>query len=238
MKIPALWGSRRKKPTFGSQKRRKFKLWGFSAQKRRKPSGSKFEQRRKSERRKKPLIKIKPLSRWHPRIRQMVNWGITFGSVLLCVILSFTRLPGMELLDIGPNWLLIWVVAWSVKRTAFSGAMAGIILGLLQDAMTSADPTHALSLGAVGFLTGMFQKQRFIQEDFISIALIVFVMAALEKTIFAGQLVLMGERFPDAIWMRHQEITLASAIVSSLWAPVVYFPLNRWWQQLKLVEQS
>ncbi|NJL11207.1 MAG: rod shape-determining protein MreD [Calothrix sp. SM1_7_51] len=226
-----------KKPAFGSQSR-KSKSWGSSANKRRKSSESKFEQRRKSERRKKPLIKIKPLARWHPRVRQIVDWGVTFGSVLLCIILSFTRLPGMELLDIGPNWLLIWVVAWSVKRTAFQGAMAGIILGLLQDAMTSPDPTHALSLGAIGFLTGMFQKQRFFQEDFISIALIVFAMAALEKTIFAGQLAFMGDRFQDAIWHRHQEVTLASSIVSSLWAPVVYFPLNRWWQQLKLVEQQ
>ena len=105
-----------------------------------------------------------------------------------------TRFPGMELLGIGPNWLLIWVVAWSVKRTAFSGAMSGIVLGLLQDAMTSPDPTHALSLGIVGFITGLIQKQRFIQEDFISIALIVFGMAVFAETIFGLQLVLLDYR--------------------------------------------
>ncbi|MBW4505935.1 MAG: rod shape-determining protein MreD [Scytonematopsis contorta HA4267-MV1] len=237
MKIPALWGSRPKASKFSGRKTKTAPFWQKkSAQGNSTPS--KFEQRRKSERRKKPKIKINPLSRWHPRLRQSVDWAVIFGSVMLCLLMLPTRLPGMELLGIVPNWLLIWVVAWSVKRTAFAGAMAGIILGLLQDAMTSPDPTHALSLGIVGFLTGLFQKQRFIQEDFISIAFIVFAMAALSETIFAGQLILMGDRNPADIWMRHQQVALASAIVSSLWAPVVYYPLNRWWQQLKLVEQS
>ncbi len=69
-----------------------------------------------------------------------------------------TRLPGMELLGIGPNWLLIWVVAWSVKRTVLEGSLAGIVLGMLQDAMTSPDPTHAISLGLVGILTGLLKS--------------------------------------------------------------------------------
>jgi hypothetical protein len=33
---------------------------------------------------------------------------------------------------------------------------------------------------------------------------------------------------PD-IWMQHQRIALSSAILSSLWAPALYYPLNRWW---------
>ncbi|MEA5599445.1 rod shape-determining protein MreD [Rivularia sp. UHCC 0363] len=189
-------------------------------------------------RRKKPKKSLKPLSRWNPSLRQIADWAIITGSVLLCLFLLPNRFPGMELVGITANWLLIWVVAWSVKRSAFQGAFAGIVLGLLQDAMTSSQPTHALSLGLVGFLIGLFQKQRFIQEDFISIALIVFGMAILSDTIFALQIIAKGTANSDVIWAYYQKVTLASAILSSLWAPVVYYPLNRWWQQLKLAEQS
>ncbi|MEB3215072.1 MAG: rod shape-determining protein MreD [Nostocales cyanobacterium 94392] len=189
-------------------------------------------------RRKKFKNPIKPLSRWHPNLRKIVDWMVIAGSVLLCLFLLPNRFPGMELVGITANWLLIWVVAWSVKRSAFQGAFAGIVLGLLQDAMTSSEPTHALSLGIVGFLIGLFQKQRFIQEDFISIALIVFAMAILADTIFALQIIVQGTAHPDVIWAYYKKVTLASAILSSLWAPVVYYPLNRWWQQLKLAEQS
>ncbi|BDI18301.1 rod shape-determining protein MreD [Nostoc cf. commune SO-36] len=163
---------------------------------------------------------------------------MTVGSVLLCLLLLPTRLPGMELLGIGPNWLLIWVVAWSVKRTVFAGALAGIVLGLLQDSMTSPNPSHAISLGIVGALTSLLQKQRFIEEDFISIAVIVFVLAVLAETIFGLQLTLLGnERKVTDIWTYYQRVALASAILSSLWAPVVYYPLNLWWQRMKLLEQ-
>ena len=103
--------------------------------------------------------------------------------------------------------------------------------------MTAPHPTHALGLGLVGLITGLMQKQRFIQEDFISIALIVFGMSALAETIFAFQLIFVGNRNPEDIWTYYQRIALASAILSSLWAPVVYYPLNRWWQKLKLASQ-
>jgi rod shape-determining protein MreD len=181
---------------------------------------------------------IPPLALWHPWWHQFMDRMVIFLTVMLCLLMLPTRLPGMELLGIGPNWLLIWVVAWSVNRSVFSGLLSGIILGLLQDAMTSPDPTHALSLGIVGMLTALMQKQRFIQEDFISIALIVFAMAVVADTIFAFQLSWAGNRHAASIWTYYQRATLASAILSSLWAPVVYYPLNRWWQQMKLIRNS
>ena len=189
-------------------------------------------------RRPRSTSQMNSVSRWHPRTRQLVNWAVTIGSVLLCLLVSPTRFPGMELLGIGPNWLLIWVVAWSVKRPAFQGAVAGLIVGLLQDAVTSPEPTHALSLAVVGLVTARIQKQRYIQEDFISVALIVFGMSVLAETIAIVQFSFTGHQNLSDIWIYHQRIALASAILSSLWAPVIYYPLNRWWQQIKAAEQS
>ena len=174
----------------------------------------------------------------HPISRPLVNWGVTVISVFVCLILLPTRFPGMELAGIGPNWLLIWVVAWSVKRTALQGAFAGLVLGLLQDGMTAPSPTHALSFAIVGALTARLQKQRYVQEDFISVALIVFGMAVLSETVTAIQFSLQGTRSLIEIWTYHQLVALSSAILSSLWAPVVYFPLNRWWERMGLVEPA
>ncbi|MFB2738367.1 rod shape-determining protein MreD [Umezakia ovalisporum] len=191
------------------------------------------------------MLKNKSLAHWPPAIRQLLNWSITVGSVLFCVLMLPTRFLGMELLGIGPNWLLIWVVAWSVKRSVWEGMLAGVVLGLIQDAMTSPEPTHAITLGFVGFLTALVQKHRFIQEDFISIALIVFVMAIVAETIFGLQLTLMGNAYSGEsvrkvkyIWAYYQRVALASAILSSLWAPILYYPLNLWWRKIKLLEQG
>lgn len=188
------------------------------------------------------------ISHWHPHQRQIVNWMVTVGSVLLCLIVLPMRLPGMELLGIAPNWLLIWVVAWSVKRTVVQGAIAGFVLGLLQDGMTSPHPTHTLSLVLVGILTARLHKQRYIQEDFISVALIVFGMEMLAEAVTTLQFSFLSNseaginKFAVSnfveLWKDHQRIALASAILSSLWAPVVYYPLNRWWQKMNIFEPS
>ncbi len=174
----------------------------------------------------------------------LINWAIITGSLTACLLLLPLRLPGVELLGVAPNWLLIWVVCWSVKRSMAAGFMAGITLGWLLDGMTHPIPTHSLSLAIVGILTARLHKQRYLQEDFISIALIVFGMTILAETIMALQfalpasnqnIMLVLDEFLLTItnqWTYHQQIALSSAIVSSLWAPVVYYPLNRWWQNL------
>ena len=170
--------------------------------------------------------------------REYVNWVVTVGSALFCLLLLPMRIPGMELLGIAPNWLLIWVVAWSIKRTVIQGAIAGLVLGLIQDGMTSPDPTHVLGLAIVGILTARLQKQRYLQEDFISVALIVFGMTVVAETILALQFSLLGDRTLTEIWTEHQQIALSSAILSSLWAPILYYPLNVWWEKMDWIENN
>lgn len=172
-------------------------------------------------------------------IRRRYRWlniAVLTGSALLCVLLLPMRLPGMELLGVGPSWLLIWVVAWSVSRSGREGAIAGFVLGLIHDGLTGYFPTHTIGLILVGFLTARIQKQRFIQEDFVSVAIIVFGMTVIAQTLMALQISLHALIIPTSpyprlpeIWLQHQRIALSSAILSSLWATAVYYPLSRWW---------
>ncbi|HEY9763745.1 MAG TPA: rod shape-determining protein MreD [Trichocoleus sp.] len=180
-------------------------------------------------------FKLSSTSPKHLRWRSAL---VTVGSVLFCLLISPIRFPGLELLGVAPNWVLIWVVAWSIKRTPWQGAIAGLVLGLLQDAMTAPNPTHTWSLIVVGVLTARLQKQRYIEEDIVSTALIVFGMAVVGETVMALQISLdrlfnEGSLYPamSEIWSYHQRIALSSAILSSLWAPALYYPLNRWWEK-------
>jgi rod shape-determining protein MreD len=160
-----------------------------------------------------------------------------FLSLLLCILALPTRLPGMTLMDLGPNWLLIWLVTWSLNRPVVIAIATGVALGLVQDGMTiPADvalaPTHTIGLAIAAGMTALLQKQRYVQEDFISVALIVFGMAVIVETAIAVQLSLMGWDL-DQIWTSHQRIALISAILSSLWSPVLHFPMSRFWRWLE-----
>jgi rod shape-determining protein MreD len=139
----------------------------------------------------------------------------------------------MELLGLTPNWLLIWVVVWSLKRTPLQGVIAGVCLGLLQDGMTGRYPSHILGLAIAGYLTARLQKPRYLKEDFISVALIVFGMTLIAEVAIALQLGLRGILPWQEIQGNLGAITLASAILTSLWAPILYFPLNYWWERQK-----
>lgn len=186
------------------------------------------------------MTSLRPRRRSNSR-KQFWNWVVTIGSVYLCLLVLPLRLPGMDILGVGPNWLLIWVVVWSISRSPFDGGIAGITLGLLQDSHTASFPTHALGLAIAGILTAQLHKRRFIEEDLISVALIVFGLAVITETTMALQLslqVLFGDNplYADlgTIWQYHQRVALSSAILSSLWAPALYYPLKRWWERYQV----
>jgi len=179
-----------------------------------------------------------------PSLRRVLDWMVTVTSVVICALVLPIRFAGIELLGTGPNWFLIWVVAWSLKRSPLQGALAGLCLGFIQDGMSMAQPTHALGLALAGVLTARLQKQRYIQEDFISVAMIVFAMAVIVETTMAIQFSIqylldaVPKSYPllTRTWLYHQQIALSSAILSSLWAPAIYYPLNRWWRLSQATE--
>jgi rod shape-determining protein MreD len=185
------------------------------------------------------MIKIDKLSKINLTLLNALVIGF---SVLICALLVPTRWPGMELINIAPNWLMMWVVAWSVKRSIWDGMVAGIALGAIQDGLSGSHmPSHVFSLVAVGVLTALLQKQRHIQEEVVSIAIITFFMTGIAEAVTAIQYILQTRTsFADIasspIWLRYQQVALASAILSSLWMPVLYYPLNSWWEKVESVE--
>lgn len=176
-------------------------------------------------------LEMSAVGRWLQMSPPLTSGVVTVVSVLLCSLLTFGRLPGMELAGVGPNWLLTWVVLWSLKRSPWIGMVAGLVMGLILDGLTTPEPSHVVPLIAVGVLTALLQKERFVQEDFITVAIVVFGMALVGETIMAVQFSFIpdGPSLAD-IWRYHPKVALSSAILSSLWAPVLYWPLNKVWQ--------
>ncbi len=147
-------------------------------------------------------------------------------SVIICALLLMLRIPGMELAGVTPNWFLIWLITWSVKRNLWKSLICAISLGLVWDSITGIYPSHIPSLIVVGLLTSNVYSQKYVKEDLISIMLIVFGMSIIHETITALQYSLQTEIPLVDIWLNYQKNYLASSIISSLWTPLIYFPLN------------
>lgn len=166
---------------------------------------------------------------------QVLNLIVTIVSLMVCIWLSLLRIPGLELFGITPNWVLIWLVSWSIKRSLLEAVVGGLCCGLILDGLTVSQPSYILPFVIVAILTVFIYKRiiKKIQEDFISVALIVFGMAILVEVIRSLQLI--NFKFSDfqQFWQHQQRVALLTAIMSSLWLGVIYLPLNRWWAFIK-----
>ncbi|MEB3885475.1 rod shape-determining protein MreD [Lyngbya sp. CCY1209] len=176
--------------------------------------------------------------------RQLLNWMVTVTSAIACLLLTLVPIPGMELFGIGPNWPLIWLVAWSLRRSLWEAIAAGSAIGLLLDSLTAPDPSHVFPYVGSAVLTVFLSQlvMKNIQEDFISVALIVFGMAIWVELFralqFGGGNWQTLQTDLAEIWSDRQRIALSCALLSSLWAPVIYFPLSRWWKFQNSSERS
>ena len=159
-------------------------------------------------------------------VSQIFNVIFTLISVAACLILMLLPIPGTELLNTNPNWLFIWLVSWSLKRTVWQGAIAGVAIGWIYDGIASTSPSYVFAFVLVGVLTSALNTQRYLDEDFISVAFIVFFMTLIAKTVFALQYLQIYFLSISDVWYKYRQITIVSAIITSLWSPVFYYPFN------------
>ena len=184
----------------------------------------------------------------HPLARTGLVVLTVVGSVGLCLILSPTRLPGMEILGVGPSWLVMWTIAWSLQRSLWHAATAGVVLGLIQDAMTfpaaatlGTVPTHVLSLTTVGVLTFWLYKRHYLDDTILSVSIATFLLTLVSESITGLQYLVevaikqsieISINSFGYIWANQSSVILISAILSGLWMPILYYPLHLWWQQI------
>ena len=138
-----------------------------------------------------PAPNSKPVKRLLNLIRPWRGLGMLVLALCVCMLLMPLRLPGLAIGDIAPNWLLIWLVSFSLNRPVLVAVIMGMAIGLVHDALTipqeltGSVPSHVWGMMLISGLTALLQKQRYLREDFISVALIVFGMTVIAETAIA-----------------------------------------------------
>jgi rod shape-determining protein MreD len=159
-----------------------------------------------------------------------------------------TRFPGMEILGVGPSWLVMWTITWSLHRSLWHAATAGIVLGLIQDGMTFTStvplgtvPTHVLSLTSVGVLAFFLHKRRYLDDTVFSASVAAFLLTIVSEFVTGLQYLLKlaidlsAEASIDSLnhlWTNQVPLVLIAAVLSGLWMPILYYPLQLWWQKI------
>ena len=184
----------------------------------------------------------------HPLVRNGLNGLVIISSAGLCLLLLPTRFPGMEILGVGPSWLVMWTIAWSLRRSVWHAVTAGIVLGMIQDAMTlpnmaviGTQPSHILSLTSVGILVFWLCKRRYLTDEIVPVTIATFLLTIVSEFITGCQYLLKTAIYqsPDAsfdsfsyLWVNQSPVILITAVLSGLWMPILYYPVHLWWQKI------
>jgi rod shape-determining protein MreD len=185
-----------------------------------------------------------------PLARNGLHLSIVIGSVSICLLLLSTRFPGMEILGVGPSWLVMWTIAWSLNRSLWHATTAGIALGLIQDGMTfpatanlGTMPTHVLSLTIVGVMAFWLRKYRYLDDTILSVSIGTFMLTLVSELVTGLQYLLQMATSQSVaasmdslsyLWIDRAPIIALAAILSGLWMPILYYPLSLWWQKFSV----
>jgi rod shape-determining protein MreD len=139
-----------------------------------------------------------------------ITWGAVFGSPL--------RKPTPEELRLQP-------VDQAIMMQIASGSVSGLIIGaIFASFYATVSPIYPISYPLVGWLSGYFSLKSFNKATLLCIPLV------LGGTVFAESISALQLHFfgrPDVL-PRLAEIAFPEAILNSLIAPFIYFPMRAW----------
>jgi rod shape-determining protein MreD len=92
----------------------------------------------------------------------MPRWATTILVSLLLLLLQTTIVRFLSIESIGPDILLIWIVALGIRDGHITGMSAGFLIGLILDLLSGADGMlglAAMSKTIAGFFAGYFYNE-------------------------------------------------------------------------------
>ncbi|MCC6978845.1 MAG: rod shape-determining protein MreD [Candidatus Melainabacteria bacterium] len=141
-----------------------------------------------------------------------ITWGAVFGSPL--------RKPTPEELRMQP-------VDQAIMMQIASGSVSGLIIGaIFASFYLTMLPIYPISYPIVGWLAGYFSLKSFNKATLLCIPL-VLGGTVFAESITALQLHMIGR--PEVL-PRLAEIAFPEAILNSLIAPFIYFPMRAWFE--------
>ena len=96
-------------------------------------------------------------------------------SILLVPFLTLLSPSWLSLGGVGPCWAVLWLLPWSLEEGMVSSVAAGLVLGLLLDAISAGGPTPMPVLIALGFWWGWLGKYGSLIEGTLNLGLLAWI---------------------------------------------------------------
>ncbi len=150
------------------------------------------------------------------------------GLVLFVAQLVFIPLIGV--FEFTPDVLLIWIVYVGIRRGHIEATIAGFLVGLLQDSVTTQFfGLAALSKTLAGFLAGYFYNESTVQQTLGSYRLLLAtaITSVLHNTVYYG---IFFQGSEEHLLLSIFEMTVGITLYTSIIAILPMFAFSRTYQ--------
>ena len=153
--------------------------------------------------------------------------GLCVASALSVPALTLLS-PGWLSLDgVSPSWAVLWLLPWALVDGPWSGAYAGLALGLLLDGLHVGQITQLPALVLLGWWWGRLGRRGSPIERSFNLGL----LAALGSLALGGSFLLQWQ-FQGVLPEGGLQLLAAQALITALLAPLVCSVLLLRWRQL------
>ena len=155
-------------------------------------------------------------------------WAVATAAAV--PLLTLASPPFLTLVGVPPSWAVLWLLPWALADGPLSGALAGLGLGLLVDALNLGGATQVPVLVLLGWWWGRLTRQGPPIERSLSLGLL-----ALLGTFLLGLSVAL-QRFglpaPGSVTqLASLHTLLAQTLLTGLLAPMICSLLLLLWRQ-------
>jgi cell shape-determining protein MreD len=126
-----------------------------------------------------------------------------------------------------PSWAVLWLLPWALVDGAFSGAVAGLGLGLILDGLHAGPISEIPALTLLGWWWGRLGRKAPPIERSFNLGLLALLGAALQGVLIWVQQLWWGADNVAALHM-----LLAQALLTGLLAPLLCSLQLLFWRQL------
>jgi rod shape-determining protein MreD len=151
----------------------------------------------------------------------------TPATALLVPLLVLAAPAPLLLAGVPPCWAVLWLLPWALMDGPLSGAVAGLGLGLLLDALHGGPISEIPALTLLGWWWGRLGRKAPPIERSFSLGLLALLGAALQ-----GMLIWLQQLWWGAAPGAALHTLLAQTLVTGLLAPLLCSLQLLFWRQL------
>ncbi|MBK17056.1 MAG: hypothetical protein CMK49_03455 [Prochlorococcus sp. SP3034] len=155
-------------------------------------------------------------------MKKIIKINFSFLTFLLIPLIFLWNPNYFRLMDVQPQWSILWLFPWACVYGPFNGLLAGLSLGIVLDSLYQDPYTQIPGMVICGFLFGKLSKYKSSDINKFKYCLICSYGSLICNCIYFFQIIFYNYENNNILWFAYGiKNVFAQIFVTGLLAPVI-----------------